>query len=517
MRLYILYSIFLLGILCSIPRIAWATEFFVSPSGSDTADGAIDRPFKTIQKAVELVKAGDIIYLRGGTHKPTPHPKETYAGLLIDKQGTAESPIYLKPYAKEQVIIDGSLAPDTDGVIVLSSAKYWIIENLIIENSSSPTKSATHGILLYGSSDNNILRRLKVRKIDGVGIRIADRGTQNLIEQCESYQNYDITGNGGNADGFQIIGNGENTIQYSLAWQNGDDGFDLWTAGATTITHSYAYENGYDVPHQLHGTDPNAKSGDGVGFKLGGGVGAFSDPHIIRFNIAFKNKYTVFDYNTRAAPLIVENNTSVSNEYGFIMGEQTDEHTVRNNLSYLSRKGEIIPEKIGTDSFNSWNLDITNPLFVSMDIADPQFLHLSEGSPARDVGIDIGLSGDDTKPDLGAIPFAAIPNPTLITTPTGVPTATPIIGDCIQKWVGDADCKQDINKKSVSIFDYAIWYSEYINGCSAEFMNRCGADEDKDGNAMDANFNFPGTNYILTDTKVDVFDYAVWIQGYIAL
>lgn len=33
---------------------------------------------------------------------------------------------------------------------------------------------------------------------------------------------------------------------------------------------------------------------------------------------------------------------------------------------------------------------------------------------------------------------------------------------------------------------------------------------------MDANFNYPGTGHLSTDMRVNVFDYAVWIQGYVA-
>ena len=88
-------------------------------------------------------------------------------------------------------------------------------------------------------------------------------------------------------------------------------------------------------------------------------------------------------------------------------------------------------------------------------------------------------------------------------------------GSCAKKNIGDADCKSDTLGKAVSIFDYAIWYSEFIAGCSEANISRCGANADGVGNAMDANFNFPGTNYLKSDTVVDVFDYAVWLQGFL--
>ncbi len=100
----------------------------------------------------------------------------------------------------------------------------------------------------------------------------------------------------------------------------------------------------------------------------------------------------------------------------------------------------------------------------------------------------------------------------------GATTITPSVttppGECPKKFIGDADCQKDANNNfTVSIFDYAIWYSEFIKDCSISKLDGCGADSDKQGNAMDANFNYPGTNYITTDEKVSIFDYAVWIQG----
>lgn len=93
-------------------------------------------------------------------------------------------------------------------------------------------------------------------------------------------------------------------------------------------------------------------------------------------------------------------------------------------------------------------------------------------------------------------------------------TTTP--GTCEKKKIGDADCKADTQGKAVNLLDYAIWYSEFIKDCNSSNLAACGTDQDGDGTVMDANFNYPGTTYISTDMAVTVFDYAVWIQGYLA-
>lgn len=79
-----------------------AKDIYVSPTGTGT--GSSTAPFGSIQSAVNAAVAGDIIYLRAGTYKPT-------ANIQITKSGTNSQPITLRSYEKEKVILDGESMP----------------------------------------------------------------------------------------------------------------------------------------------------------------------------------------------------------------------------------------------------------------------------------------------------------------------------------------------------------------------------------------------------------------------
>ena len=69
------------------PARAFATDYFVSTSGSNNASGTSkDAPFKTIGRALSLVNPGDTIYVRPGTYS---------AAHVASRDGTAEAPIRL--------------------------------------------------------------------------------------------------------------------------------------------------------------------------------------------------------------------------------------------------------------------------------------------------------------------------------------------------------------------------------------------------------------------------------------
>jgi len=47
------------------------SQIFVAPDGDDTNPGSIDQPLASMQKAQELVSAGDTVYIRGGSYDVT--------------------------------------------------------------------------------------------------------------------------------------------------------------------------------------------------------------------------------------------------------------------------------------------------------------------------------------------------------------------------------------------------------------------------------------------------------------
>jgi hypothetical protein len=84
-----------------IPSVSsTSSNYYVSITGNDiTGDGSLTHPWRTIQKAANMVLAGDTVYVRGGTY---------FEEVRIqDKHGTNDSWITFMPYNNEVVIVDG--------------------------------------------------------------------------------------------------------------------------------------------------------------------------------------------------------------------------------------------------------------------------------------------------------------------------------------------------------------------------------------------------------------------------
>lgn len=90
------------AVLALLVRGSQGAEIYVSPDGSGS--GTIDAPFGSIQDAVDVAAAGDTVYLRAGTYSPT-------TNIQISTSGTATSPITLRPYEGEAVVLDGEELP----------------------------------------------------------------------------------------------------------------------------------------------------------------------------------------------------------------------------------------------------------------------------------------------------------------------------------------------------------------------------------------------------------------------
>jgi hypothetical protein len=69
------------------------TAYYVDPTGSDTGSGSSTSPWKTIEHAVSVVKAGDVVVLNGGGAPFVSSDPKNPNSLFFSAAGTAAAPI----------------------------------------------------------------------------------------------------------------------------------------------------------------------------------------------------------------------------------------------------------------------------------------------------------------------------------------------------------------------------------------------------------------------------------------
>ena len=423
----------LLWVLFTSVNVARADELFVAPDGNDSAQGSLDAPFATLERAQEAAQPGDTVWIRGGVYSFSGTTKAV--GVAFTKSGTKDKPIRYFAYQDEVPIFDlFELRPQArvTGLDVRCNAIH--LRGLEVRGVRQIIVGDSWGVRVRG--DDNILERLHVHDNEAPGIFITSGGS-NLVLNCDSHNNYDPLEGGGNGDGFGCHStSANNVLRGCRAWWNSDDGYDFINApGTCVVEHSWAFRNGY-VPETA------MAAGNGAGFKSGG----FGSPpkvpaggvprHVIRFNLAFRNRSQGFYANHHPGGLDFLNNTAFANAVNFDMlvegGAST--HKLHNNLA-VNPGGDVARFTGGEDTANSWNLPVTVSAadFVSMDEAEAmqpraadgslpaiKLLQLAEGSDLVDRGMDLGLPFVGAGPDLGAFEHGM---QTTTTPDAGAPTA----------------------------------------------------------------------------------------------
>ena len=64
----LLFFIFILVVVTLVPVEVQASTYFVATNGSDANVGTSAAPWRTIRYAVSRLRAGDLLYIRGGTY-----------------------------------------------------------------------------------------------------------------------------------------------------------------------------------------------------------------------------------------------------------------------------------------------------------------------------------------------------------------------------------------------------------------------------------------------------------------
>ncbi|MGC3979474.1 MAG: T9SS type A sorting domain-containing protein [Paludibacteraceae bacterium] len=413
---------------------SFAVTYYVSPTGSSSATGTVQAPLTFTAAIAKSLTAGDSIIVRGGTYSFSSRQN-------ISKSGTSADFLCIVNYPGEVPVLDfRTQAYNSNNQGVLLSGNYVHIKGLIIQGAGD------NGMQVTGS--NCKIENCIFRWNCDSGLQMKT-GSNNLILDCDSYENFDYqTGGtsspnyGGNADGFadkQYTNTGTNIYKGCRAWKNSDDGWDSYEKiGNTEYDGCWCFSNGptsYDMTENIRFKTDSAtwfykfkntseryvitNYGNGNGFKFGGNYTA----NIITAKncVSVENKVKGFDQNNNNGAMILYNCTSYKNQtnYGFSnAGYGT--LLIKNSVSLSGVSSNAFKTTSYVQSNNSWSsgFSCTVADFVSLEtsqllsnrkndgvLPEITLLHLAPTSALIDKGVDVGLMYVGAAPDLGAFEY----------------------------------------------------------------------------------------------------------------
>ena len=343
--------------------------FYVSASGDDSDKGTLSQPFKTIQKGLDVARAGDTVIVRAGV----------YAGNVTFRySGEKGRPITLKNYPGERAIIDQGQAY-LEANYALPFDKKIIKRVTIISGSGSD--SLIGWIVIEGLEIN--------RGYDGIKLINAH---DIVIRGCNIHhsQSQGILGFGLRVtiDRNTIANNGDARARSRPEDTNQLHG--IYLSGSNhKITNNIIHSNlGFGI--QVAGYNPTGE--EYYSTEYGGAKGWLIANNTFAFQ---KNRGALIIWqryaqnNSIINNIFYENATEITGSQGVDFYGAGPNNILKNNLFYSSRGLKAITDN--TDgAFNKddlgTNLMQMNPLFVNPSQLN---FRLSSESPARNRGLNL--------------------------------------------------------------------------------------------------------------------------------
>jgi hypothetical protein len=404
----VLTSVLCLGSVVS-PSVANATVYYVATNGNDANPGIKSQPFQTLQKGVSVLRAGDTLYIRGGTYTEgdTSYGTLSQGGGVIIPSGTSwAAPVTIAGYPGETVSLPNSL--NTQDNVNGSVVQYVVFENLTIP--SYRVAGNTHHVRLSNSNIGG-------GQTPGNGSNvIMIMETTDFIELVHCLVHDALAGQpeyGYTSGQYGIYAKGDHMlIEGNTFYNNSGYAIHLYSYGHSVdnaiIRNNIMYNNAFDDGQRNLTLGVVMISGSKNLFYnnvLYNNLTSHGGPAVSVANGTNNQIYNNTIYGTSGAA--IEVNASAPNSI------------IKNNILYNNGGGIVDWGATGTIQSNNLT---TNPQFVNASAND---FSLQAGSPAIDAGVTVSVVTTDMKEvsrpqgttyDIGAYEYGK--SPTLLSAPS---------------------------------------------------------------------------------------------------